>query len=112
MGEGCGMTSLFEGRRQRRIREQLHDAILQALTTDVERDKRPRSVQQYLDCDEVVALLDHVNRLEALLGATVSYPRFLSIGSTDNAVELRIGREKYEEIRAILETEAISLGTG
>lgn len=56
--------------------------------------------------------LERAEWLSTLLRSTVSYPRFLSIGSSDNVVELRIDREKYDEIRALLGTEAISVGTG
>lgn len=61
--------SVFASRRQRRIREQLHDAVVQAMaeSRDIELDKRPRSIRQFLAIDEVVELLDRVNTLERTL---------------------------------------------
>lgn len=47
-----------------------------------------------------------------LLRHAFAYPRFLSIGGIKNTVEVRVSREKYEEIRALVyPTAAISEGT-
>lgn len=62
-------SSLIEARRQKRIREQLRDAIAAVRATEVgtERDKRGRSIRQYMVIDEAEALLDYVDRLETAL---------------------------------------------
>jgi len=41
-------------------------------------------------------------RLPALVRRALLFPRFLSIGSTDNTVEVRMSRELYEQIAAIV----------
>lgn len=58
--------SLFQDRRQKRIREQLRDGITEVREREagIERDKRTRSIRQYLLIDEVEALLDYVDGLE------------------------------------------------
>jgi hypothetical protein len=50
--------------------------------------------------------------LRAAVTSAFSYPRFLSVGSIDNTVEIRMDREKYEEIRAMLDTKAVSVARG
>lgn len=41
-------------------------------------------------------------RLPGLVRRAFAYPRFLSIGSIDNNVEVRMSREVYEQIKAIV----------
>jgi len=41
-------------------------------------------------------------RLPALVRRAFLFPRFLSIGSIDNTVEVRMSRELYEQIVAIV----------
>jgi hypothetical protein len=62
--------AFFLERRQRRIREQLRDAVTEVRQREgkVERDKRTRSVVQHLQIDEVEALLEYVNKLEVERG--------------------------------------------
>lgn len=59
-------SALFADRRQKRIREQLRDAIAEVREREegIERDKRTRSIRPYLDVDEVEALLEHIGALE------------------------------------------------
>lgn len=49
-------------------------------------------------------------RLPDLVRRALAYPRFLSIGALENTVEVRMTRELYEEIRAIISGEATSVG--
>lgn len=54
--------------------------------------------------------LERVERLRSLLRRAFAYPRFLSIGSMNNTVEVRVGCEMYDEIRAAT-GEPVSAGS-
>jgi hypothetical protein len=61
-----GRESPFSLRCQKRIREQLRDAITEVKEREVgvEYDKRSRSIRQFLVIDEIEALLDYIDGLE------------------------------------------------
>ena len=51
---------------------------------------------------EYVSTTDPI-RLPGLVRKAFAYPRFLSIGSENNIVEVRMERETYEQIKAIID---------